>query len=496
MAETPCQDAPTAAAEGDAARAARDARVLGLLRQLVRIKTEHGEPAPGAPFGEGCARALTFMLAECEARGFATHRVDDKIAWAEVGECGPLVAFPVHLDVIPATGAWSHDPYAAEIVDGVLYGRGCMDDKIGAAAMMELIGELAAEWREAGRELPCRLRIIFGTDEEAGMSDMHGYVEAGEEQPAMGFVPDAMFPGIRGEKARLHLRVSRAVPASCGVELAAGTMVNVVPDHAEATVDASAAAPTVLEALLADLPEGVEAERLATGVRVVAHGRAAHGSTPERGVSAANRLARHLVAAGVDELRAHGAVPAAAACGTDSAAAPLSLARVCDLLCADLTGAVLGVDVPDDTFGHTSMNLGLLSLSGGRLEAELDVRFGSGISTEDVAARVSAALGEAWEVEVVRSKPLHLVPADDPCLRALLAAYREVTGDDAEPEVMAGGTYASYLGALCAFGPKLPGTHSGAHGIDEHVSLENVSAATEVYRHALRNLVVLAAEAR
>ena len=57
---------------------------------------------------------------------------------------------------------------------------------------------------------------------------------------------------------------------------------------------------------------------------------------------------------------------------------------------------------------------------------------------------------------------------------------------------MAGGTYASYLGALCAFGPKLPGTHSGAHGIDEHVSLENTSMATEVYRVALRNLVELA----
>ena len=474
MAETPCRDAR--------AREARDLRVLDLLCRLVRIKTEHGEPAPGTPYGEGCALALTFVLEECAARGFKIRRVDDKIAWAEVGDHGPLAAFPVHLDVIPATGVWTHDPYAAKIDGGVLYGRGCMDDKIGAATMVELIGELAAEWREAGRELPCRLRIIFGTDEDTGMSDMRGYVDAGEEQPALGFVPDAMFPGIRGEKARLHLRLSRSLSAECGVVIDAGTMVNVVPDRAEATVDASHVRPEVLEALLADLPEGLETMVLDEGVRVVANGRAAHGSTPERGVNAACRLVGHLVASGVDVL-----------CEDEGAACvPLSLGRLNDLLCGDLAGEALGIDVPDETFGHTSMNLGRLSLGGGFVVAELDVRFGSGISADEVVTRVATALGEPWEVEVVRAKPLHLVPEDDPCLCALLAAYRRVTGDDAEPEVMAGGTYASYLGALCAFGPKLPGTHSGAHGIDEHVSLENTSMATEVYRVALRNLVELA----
>ena len=58
---------------------------------------------------------------------------------------------------------------------------------------------------------------------------------------------------------------------------------------------------------------------------------------------------------------------------------------------------------------------------------------------------------------------------------------------------MAGGTYASLLPALVAFGPKLPGTHTGAHGIDEHVLLENISKATDIYEVALEALVELSA---
>ena len=37
------------------------------------------------------------------------------------------------------------------------------------------------------------------------MADLAAYVAAGCEQPTLGFVPDAAFPAVRGEKARLHL---------------------------------------------------------------------------------------------------------------------------------------------------------------------------------------------------------------------------------------------------------------------------------------------------
>lgn len=35
-----------------------------------------------------------------------------------------MVAILGHLDVVPLGDGWSHDPLAAEIHDGIMYGRG------------------------------------------------------------------------------------------------------------------------------------------------------------------------------------------------------------------------------------------------------------------------------------------------------------------------------------------------------------------------------------
>ena len=431
------------------ARGGRDQRVLRLLRGLVRINTEHAAASPGAPYGEGCARALAFVLDECARRGWRTFRLGEKCGWAEVGDRGPLVAFPVHLDVVPAGDGWTYDPYGAQVEGDVLYGRGCVDNKIGAAVMVELVDELWHSEAAAGHELPCRLRVIFGTDEEAGMSDLREYVASGCELPSLGFVPDASFPVVRGEKARLHLVLSCAqVDLPDGMIVSGGAAANVVPADAYAV-----------------LPGGFE---------VVVHGRSAHGSTPERGENAVCGLLSKLAA--MPEITSH------------------TIADLERLFCHDLTGEALGIDVSDDVFGHTSVNLGTLLATAEGARLELDVRFGSAITVGEVVYRVRDAMGAAWGVEVAMSKQLHLVSEDEPCVQALLAAYEQVTGQPGSCSVMAGGTYASLFPSFVAFGPKLPGTHSGAHGKNEHISLENISSATDIYEAALAALVKLSAE--
>lgn len=434
---------------GDSGCVERDERILRLLRDLVRINTEHTAALPGAPYGEGCARALSFVLEECDRRGWCTFRLGQKCGWAEVGEKGPLAAFPVHLDVVPAGDGWERDPYGAQVENGVLYGRGCTDNKIGAAVMIELVDELWHRWLAAGRELPCRLRVIFGTDEETGMSDLREYVETGCELPSLGFVPDATFPVVCGEKARLHLILTSShTDLPDGTCIFGGTAANVVPDEARAILPA--------------------------GARLVEYGRSAHGSTPERGKNAVLALLRRLVV-----------MPGLAS----STIRNLEL-----LLCHDLTGEALGIDVPDDEFGHASVNLGVLLATPEGAKLELDVRFGSALTAAEVVRRVRTAMGDAWDIEVAMSKPLHRVSKDSPCVSALLSAYEQVTGEPGQCSVMAGGTYASLFPSLVAFGPKLPGTHTGAHGKNEHVSLENISRATDIYEVALAALVRLSAE--
>lgn len=81
------------------------------------------------------------MIAHLEAIGFKIERLpfgDVQNFWARRGASGPLFAFAGHSDVVP-TGPvtqWHSPPFAPEIRDGYLYGRGTADMKGSLAAMV------------------------------------------------------------------------------------------------------------------------------------------------------------------------------------------------------------------------------------------------------------------------------------------------------------------------------------------------------------------------
>ena len=56
--------------------------------------------------------------------------------YARIGTAAPHLMFAGHTDVVPPgnEAAWSHPPFAGEIADGILYGRGAVDMKGGIAA--------------------------------------------------------------------------------------------------------------------------------------------------------------------------------------------------------------------------------------------------------------------------------------------------------------------------------------------------------------------------
>jgi succinyl-diaminopimelate desuccinylase len=58
------------------------------------------------------------------------------------GEGSPHFGFAGHLDVVPAGDGWSGDPYAADIEDGLLVGRGANDMKSAIAAYVAAISRL------------------------------------------------------------------------------------------------------------------------------------------------------------------------------------------------------------------------------------------------------------------------------------------------------------------------------------------------------------------
>ncbi|HEY4070158.1 MAG TPA: succinyl-diaminopimelate desuccinylase [Sphingomicrobium sp.] len=58
------------------------------------------------------------------------------------GEGSPHFGFAGHLDVVPAGEGWNGDPFAAEVVDGVLVGRGANDMKSAIAAYVAALSRL------------------------------------------------------------------------------------------------------------------------------------------------------------------------------------------------------------------------------------------------------------------------------------------------------------------------------------------------------------------
>ncbi|MCL4691596.1 MAG: M20 family peptidase [Candidatus Hydrogenedentes bacterium] len=73
-----------------------------------------------------------------------------------------------HFDVVPVPpdtlADWEHPPFAGEIVDGVIWGRGALDDKVNVIGAME-----AVEWMIGEGFQPRRtLYLAFGHDEEVG----------------------------------------------------------------------------------------------------------------------------------------------------------------------------------------------------------------------------------------------------------------------------------------------------------------------------------------
>jgi succinyl-diaminopimelate desuccinylase len=90
------------------------------------------------PDDAGCQEVLIPRL---EALGFRVERLGHGVVnnfWARLGDSEPLFAFAGHTDVVPPgpLEQWQSPPFAPEIRDGYLYGRGAADMKGSLAAMV------------------------------------------------------------------------------------------------------------------------------------------------------------------------------------------------------------------------------------------------------------------------------------------------------------------------------------------------------------------------
>src|SRR6185312_5533035 len=77
-----------------------------------------------------------------------------------------------HTDVVPVDGQdWSSDPFAAEVRDGKLFGRGASDMKSFIAVALSLLPEIAAA------KLTRPLHLALSYDEEVGCVGVKGLLD-------------------------------------------------------------------------------------------------------------------------------------------------------------------------------------------------------------------------------------------------------------------------------------------------------------------------------
>lgn len=129
--------------------------------------------------------------------------------YARLGDGAPNFCFAGHLDVVPVgdAGAWTTDPFAAEIRDGWLYGRGAADMKTAIAAMVASV----ARYVEINRKPPGSISFLITLDEEGPATDgtqrmLAALGEAGEkidhclvgEPTSVDLVGDTIKNGRRG----------------------------------------------------------------------------------------------------------------------------------------------------------------------------------------------------------------------------------------------------------------------------------------------------------
>lgn len=109
--------------------------VISLLQEMIRCPSI-------TPKEEGVLSVLENVLKplgfHCERLiyGDGEERVEN--LYAKKGSGEPHFCFAGHVDVVPVgEDTWHHDPFAAEIVDGYIYGRGATDMKSGIACFIK-----------------------------------------------------------------------------------------------------------------------------------------------------------------------------------------------------------------------------------------------------------------------------------------------------------------------------------------------------------------------
>lgn len=209
-----------------------DLSAIGRFTRYLRMKTVHPDPTPGY-------REAVQLFREYATAAGLTFRSFDLtdghpvaiITWQGSDAALPSVVLNSHMDVVPVEASkWTKDPWAADIVDGKIYGRGTQDMKSVGSQYAEAILRL----RKSGYTPARTIHLLYVPDEEVGGNRGIKLLLADpivrELRPGLvldeGLAsPDGRVTVFYGEKKIWWLRVRATGAAGHGSRLMPGTAV-------------------------------------------------------------------------------------------------------------------------------------------------------------------------------------------------------------------------------------------------------------------------------
>ena len=182
------------------------------LAELVRMPSDNppGDCRPHAGRTAELLRALGYevelhAVPEALVRAHGMISVTNLVVRRRFGSGeGPVIALNAHGDVVPPGEGWTRDPYAAEVVDGWMYGRGVAVSKSDFATYVWALRALEA----SGAPLSGTVELHLTYDEEAGGEVGPGFLlSEGITKPDLVLSAGFSYNVVTAHNGCLHLEV-------------------------------------------------------------------------------------------------------------------------------------------------------------------------------------------------------------------------------------------------------------------------------------------------
>lgn len=435
--------------------------MISFLSKLIAYPSTQGERLDGKPFGEECAKVLDEFLRKAEGIGFKTKNLENYAGHADMNDLKPEIGILCHLDVVPAGTNWSSDPFKAEVHDGKIFGRGAIDDKgpaVAALFAMKCVHELNIPLKKG-------VRIIVGCNEENGSEDMEYYTKH-EKFPPKLVTPDGNYPVINIEKGMLRCKISAETLHDDIIYIKGGNVINAVPEYCEAVIKGKTVSEVLRQASSINYGK-FDVYENGDSIKIEAHGKCEHASTPERGINAVTAMLYLLS-------KIYGG----------------KVKMLSDIFKAgETSGESAKISCSDKESGSLTLVLSVIDYEDSTFTAYADSRFPVSKTLNEISEALIKTLNESgFKGEIILGSEPHYVDSESDFVKALLSVYEDVTGEKGECIAIGGGTYVHDTKSGVAFGAEFPGEDNHMHGADEFIKIKSLLTNAEIYARMIVKL--------